>query len=139
MRNKLKIFSKGHLKATAYLADGSTKVLYDGPNAINNTPGCEIVAHSLGGDTIFNINQLTAYKASSPLKSRGFTRVDYPNPGQVEFTAVFLEADSDDTLDELGLESAGWGKFSQVTGLSIHKDSTMRLAITWTITIQTLL
>lgn len=91
-----------------------------------------IMAKAIMGQSL--VDQVTMLKASVALASVGVTYT-LAAADTAQFVAVFDEASFNDTLDEASLESVADGQFSDITGLSILKDNTMRLIITWTIQI----
>ncbi len=91
-----------------------------------------IMAKAIMGQSL--IDQVTLLKASVVLASVGVTYT-LAAADTAQFIATFDETSFNDTLDEASLESSADGQFSDITGLSILKDNTMRLIITWTIQI----
>lgn len=94
-----------------------------------------VLAKCLSGDATYAINAVSAYKAGNPLATVDVTTITYPSANSVEFYALFSTTDFNDTLDELRLVcNDAPVDFSQLTGLSILKDNTKSMAVTWKVT-----
>ena len=139
MNSQVTLNLKGWLKAFILKPSGAWYTVYNDHNQINNTPGTEVTAKALGGESGWSLDRIVAYKAGTLLASTSVIQVSYPAPNKVRLLARFDEASFNDTLDELALEAGTHGKFAQVTGLSITKDDTLQLGVEWTLTITKLI
>lgn len=126
--------TRGHIKITKFNAQGDARVIVDRANLILANSDA-IVAKLLGGTANWNLDRIGVYKATSLIIANSITSVSYPATNSVKFAAYFSTSDFNDTIDEVRLASAIGGDFSQVTGLSVTKDSTQELLIEWTIII----
>lgn len=91
-----------------------------------------IMAKAIMGQSM--VDQVALLKASTQLAVANVT-YSLAASDTAQFVATFDEDSFNDTIDEASLESSSDGQFSDITGLSISKDNTMRLIITWTIQI----
>jgi hypothetical protein len=122
---------EGHLK----IYDPQTgHIFYDDHNALVAN-AIEVIRRALGSNNF--LDTVTAKKAGVTLATVNTTGTIFsvsPDTNELICKATFNGVSFNDTLDELNLESAD-GIFSEVTGLSIYKDSTTQLGIEWKIKI----
>lgn len=126
---------KGHLKVWTKNKDGKETIIYDDHNTIVDNAE-NIIRRCISGD-VHPIDNIAAYKAAVLLATKvvGADERTLISTDAFNFTTIFTFDDFNDTLDELRLVSSLAGTFSEVTGLSISKDSTEQLGVSWTITI----
>lgn len=129
MKQKVKASIKGHILITDVKTN---EVLYDGANNLT-VDAEELVTKMLG--TSSYLSTIAALKFSVDLKNANISSVTYPDTSSVKLKAVFVESDFDDTLDELQLRFNGTDAFSEKTGLSITKNSSLQIAVEWTLSI----
>ena len=128
MKQLVKTKIRGHLKVT----DDNGKILFDDHNDIVTN------AENLLRRCVVGLNDLDTVEAfnSSPTSLATTTRIVYTlvSTNQIDLSFKFLPTDFNDTVDKLELGNSTEGVFSEVTGLSILKDSSTSLNITWSLT-----
>ena len=136
MEEQVKFKIHGYIKAWQIKDDVRTLVLSRRNAIVGNAKN--IVAHCLGGDSAYKIDEISVHKVSTQLAAVTPVLVSYPAFNEVRFNARFTHVSFNDTVDELNLSSSIHGKFSEKIGVSIFKDDTMELEIQWTLTINSL-
>ena len=129
MKEPVKAQIKGHIFAYDNITG---EVLYDGAN--NLTASAEQLLTKLIGNANF-LSTIAALKATVVLKNANVVQVTHPDTSSVKLRAIFIEADFNDTLDELELRYNGVDVFSEKTGLSITKNGSTQIAVEWTLTV----
>jgi hypothetical protein len=115
--------------------DGNKNLLVDKKNALVNNAR-KIIAYTLGRQSGYAIDTISVYKAGVLLADSPLVLISFPaGDDKVRFNARFNEASFDDTLDELKLASSLGGIFSELSGLSVYKSSSIQLEIEWILTI----
>lgn len=129
---------KGWITIYAITKTGERILLEDRKNALVANAR-KIIAHCLGGDMVYAPNQISVYKASVLVATTPSVTINYPvGDDKVRINGRFDEASFNDTVDEIKLESAGGGIFSQVGSLSLLKTNAIQLEIEWVLTINNL-
>lgn len=126
---------KGWIKIWGIDKGNKRILLEDRSNALVENAR-KIIAHSLAGDSQYFIDTIEVYKAAALLATSPGLTISYPAGDKtVKFITRFDEASFNDTLDEVKLISSTGGIFSEVSGLSVLKDNTLKLEIEWILTI----
>ena len=129
---------KGWIKVYAITKTGEKVLLEDRKNALVSNAR-KIIAHCLGADVTYALNQISVYKAGVLVSTTPSVTINYPTgDDKIRINGRFNESSFNDTIDEIKLESAGGGIFSQVGSLSILKTNTIQLEIEWVLTINNL-
>lgn len=129
---------KGWIKVYAILETGEKILLQDRKNALVSNAR-KIIAHCLGGDILYALNQIGVYKAGVLVANTPSVTINYPaGDDKIRINGRFNEASFNDTVDEIKLGSIAGGIFSQVGSLSILKTNTIQLEIEWVLTINNL-
>lgn len=130
--------ARGWITIHAITKTGERVLLEDRKNALVSNAR-NIIAHCLGGDTLYALNQISVYKATTLIATTPSVTINYPvGDDKVRINGRFDEASFNDTIDEIKLESAGGGIFSQVGSLSLLKTNAIQLEIEWVLTINNL-
>lgn len=128
-QEQVKLNAKGWIRYELISPSGSTVTTI--PNLVV-TNAKAIMAKAIMNQSF--IDQIELKDGGGTLATSPVT-YNLASPTVAEFKAEFDEASFNTFFEEAHLQSSADGDFSEVTGLFIYKDNTMRLIITWSIEI----
>lgn len=133
MEEKIKMDVKGWLILKGIDSKGNEMILYNDHNTLTGDAK-EILTYILAGES-WGLNKIKVLKNNVELASNTNLSHVFPTTDSVQFSCMFSETDFNDTLDELQLISQSGKIFSKVSSLNVFKDNTVKLMVTWKLTI----